>query len=52
MFSAEILIHLGLGIAWITENFPDDPRLGRLRPTCLRAEFLPATAPHRFPQNV
>jgi hypothetical protein len=29
MFSAEILIHFGRGIAWITENFPDDPRLGK-----------------------
>ncbi len=28
MFSAEILIHLGRGIAWVAENFPDDPRLG------------------------
>ena len=29
MFSAEILIHLGRGIAWVAENFPDDPRLGK-----------------------
>jgi len=28
MFSAEILIHLGRGIAWVAENFPEDPRLG------------------------
>jgi len=29
MFSAETLIHLGRGIAWVAENFPDDPRLGK-----------------------
>jgi hypothetical protein len=29
MFSAEILVHLGRGIAWVAENFPDDPRLGK-----------------------
>jgi hypothetical protein len=29
MFSAEVLIHLGRGIAWVAENFPDDPRLGK-----------------------
>jgi hypothetical protein len=29
MFNGEILIHLGRGIAWVAENFPDDPRLGK-----------------------
>jgi len=29
MFSAEILIQLGRGIAWVAENSPDDSGLGK-----------------------
>ena len=29
MIGPETLIHLGRGVAWVAENFPDDPRLGR-----------------------
>ena len=47
--SAEILIHLLRGLAWLGENFPDNPRLGRklllIGGVLVSTVFVPSTSP-------